>query len=389
MIDETRIRNNLELISFPRLSGTEGEKKAFNIVKKKIEDLNLKPSVQEFTFTSFYPRIYQKLIFILSFWTLFIFYLNIGEAFGIFNVLNSIIIIAILIPIVIITRKPEKIRIGKEKISQNLYVKILGNSEVKSLKNSSHEQDNARGNLLFVCHLDSKGQRFHMNFRVFLFKWWIVSSICCFILIFFKNFIFKQFSFWFFYIGAVPLIFNLIIVILLCINTTNNESPGAIDNASGISCVLELLNYYTDLKNRLENYNLWFLFTGAEENGTMGIRHLIQKIKHLDQTKSFQLNFDTIGTNIDIITGERGAFFFKNTKGFTATIHMVKRIRLARSDAYILKDNNITGFGVLDMESYKYVHSKDDTVEKVNCSLLEKLLTHITIMLNLMDHTNL
>ena len=349
----------------------------------------MKPSVQEFTFTSFYPRIYQKLIFILSFWTLFIFYLNIGEAFGIFNVLNSIIIIAILIPIVIITRKPEKIRIGKEKNSQNLYVKILGNSEVKSLKNSSHEQDNARGNLLFVCHLDSKGQRFHMNFRVFLFKWWIVSSICCFILIFFKNFIFKQFSFWFFYIGAVPLIFNLIIVILLCINTTNNESPGAIDNASGISCVLELLNYYTDLKNRLENYNLWFLFTGAEENGTMGIRHLIQKIKHLDQTKSFQLNFDTIGTNIDIITGERGAFFFKNTKGFTATIHMVKRIRLARSDAYILKDNNITGFGVLDMESYKYVHSKDDTVEKVNCSLLEKLLTHITIMLNLMDHTNL
>ena len=389
MIDETRIRKNLELISFPRLSGTEGEKRAFNIVKKKIEGLNLKPSVQEFTFTSFYPRIYQKLIFILSFWTLFIFYLNIGEAFGIFNVLNSIIIIAILIPIVIITRKPEKIRIGKEKNSQNLYVKILGNSEVKSLKNSSHEQDNARGNLLFVCHLDSKGQRFHMNFRVFLFKWWIVSSICCFILIFFKNFIFKRFSFWFFYIGAVPLIFNLIIVILLCINTTNNESPGAIDNASGISCVLELLNYYTDLKNRLENYNLWFLFTGAEENGTMGIRHLIQKIKHLDQTKSFQLNFDTIGTNIDIITGEKGAFFFKNTKGFTATIHMVKRIRLARSDAYILKDNNITGFGVLDMESYKYVHSKDDTVEKVDCSLLEKLLTHITVMLKLMDHTNL
>ena len=121
----------------------------------------------------------------------------------------------------------------------------------------------------------------------------------------------------------------------------------------------------------------------------MGIRHLIQKLKHLDNTKSFQLNFDTIGTNIDIITGERGAFFFKNTKGFTATIHMIKRIRLSRSDAYILADNDITGFGVLDIESYKYVHSKDDTVDKVDCSLLEKLLTHITVMLNLMDHTNL
>jgi hypothetical protein len=389
MIDETRIRNNLELISFPRLSGTEGEKRAFNIVKKKIEDLNLKPSVQEFTFTTFYPRIYQKLIFILCFWTLFIFYLNIGEAFGIFNGLNMIIILAILIPIVIITRRPEKIRIGKNKNSQNLYVKILGNSEISLPNNSPHEQDNDRGNLLFVCHLDSKGQRFHMNFRVFLFRWWIISSICCLILFIFKNFILIQFSFWLFLVGAIPLIFNFIIVILLCINTTDNESPGAIDNASGISCVLELLNYYTDLKNRLENFNLWFLFTGAEETGTMGIRHLFHKLEHLDRTKSFQLNFDTIGTKIDIITGERGAFFFKNTKDFTATIHMVKRIRLARSDAYILGDNGITGFGVLDIKSYKYVHSKDDTVEKVDCSLLEKLLTHITVMLKLMDHTNL
>ncbi len=389
MIDETRIRNTLELISFPRLSGTEGEKRAFNIVKKKIEDLNLKPSVQEFTFTSFYPKIYQKLIFILSFWTLFIFYLNIGEAFGIFNVLNTILILAIFIPIVIITRRPEKIRIGKKKTSQNLYVKILGNSELSLPNNSSFEQDNARGNLLFVCHLDSKSQRLPMNFRIFLFKWWIISSVCCLILIFFKNFILIQFSFWLFLVGAVPLIFNFVIIILLCFNTTNNESPGAIDNGSGVACVLELLHHYSDLKNRLENFNLWFLFTGAEENGTMGIRHLIQKLKHLDQTKSFQLNFDTIGTNIDIITGERGAFFFKNTKGFTATIHMVKRIRLSRSDAYILKDNNITGFGVLDIESYKYVHSKDDTVDKVDCSLLEKLLTHITVMLNLMDHTNL
>ena len=389
MIDETRIRNNLELISFPRLSGTEGEKRAFNIVKKKIEDLNLKPSVQEFTFTSFYPKIYQKLIFILIFWTLFIFYLNIGEAFGIFNVLNMIIIVAIFIPIVIITRRPEKIRIGKKKKSQNLYVKILGNSEVSLPNNSPHEQDNARGNLLFVCHLDSKGQRLHMNYRIFLFKWWIISSVCCLILIFFKNFILIQFSFWLFLVGAVPLIFNFVIIILLCFNTTNNESPGAIDNGSGVACVLELLHYYSDSKVRLKNYNLWFLFTGAEENGTMGIRHLIQKLKHLDNTKSFQLNFDTIGTNIDIITGERGAFFFKNTKGFTATIHMIKRIRLSRSDAYILADNDITGFGVLDIESYKYVHSKDDTVDKVDCSLLEKLLTHITVMLNLMDHTNL
>ena len=77
MIDEKRIKENLELVSFPRLSGTEGEKKAFNLVKNKIEELNLEPSVQNFSFTSFYPRVYQKIMLISCFWALVILYLNI------------------------------------------------------------------------------------------------------------------------------------------------------------------------------------------------------------------------------------------------------------------------------------------------------------------------
>ena len=185
MIDETRMKQNLELLSFPRLSGTEGEKKAFNIVKKKIEDLNLKPSVQSFSFTTFYPRIYQKIVFVLCFWTLFILYLNIE---GIFTFLNLIAILIIFIPVLIITRKPEKIKIGKKRVSQNLFVKILGNSENSNSNTSFFDQDNMRGNLLFMCHLDSKGQRLPMKYRVFFFKSWIYSSICCLIIFLLKNF---------------------------------------------------------------------------------------------------------------------------------------------------------------------------------------------------------
>ena len=173
--------------------------------------------------------------------------------------------------------------------------------------------------------------------------------------------------------------------IALCLNTTNNNSSGAIDNAAGMVCVLELLQFYSDIKFRLNNYNLWFLFTGAEENGTMGARHLYNKVKHLDKAKTFMLNFDTIGTELDVITNERGAVFFKNTKDFTAKIHRPKRIRLARSDAYIFADKGIGGFGVLDKQSYKYAHSKEDTIDKVDVILLKKLLTHITIMLKLLD----
>ncbi len=382
MIDESRMKQNLKVLSFPRLSGTEGEKKVFNLVKKKIESLDLKPSVQEFSFTTFYPRIYQKIVFVLTFWTLFLLYLYLDFMF---TIINLIIILTIFIPVLIITRKPEKIRVGRKRVSHNLYVKLLGNSEYNKNNYDSMEQDNVRGNLLFMCHLDSKGQRLPMKFRVFFFKLWIYTSISSVIIYSLKVLFFIQYAFWFFIIGAVPLALNFIAIIVLCLNTTNNESPGATDNASGMVCVLELLNYYSDLKFRLKNYNLWFLFTGAEETGCQGARLLYNKVKHLDRTKSFMLNFDTIGTTIDVITNERGAKFFKNTKDFTATLHMPKKIRLARSDAYIFADKGFGGFGVLDKKSYKFAHSKEDTIDKVDVNLLKKLLTHIVLILKYID----
>lgn len=302
-----------------------------------------------------------------------------------FTIINLIVILAVFIPVLIITRKPEKIRIGKKRDSQNLFVKLLGNSEYSYNNYDSLEQDNLRGNLLFMCHLDSKGQRLPMKFRVFFFKLWIFSSTCCLIIVLLKIFIYGHLGFWLFIIGAVFLALNFIATAALCFNTTNNKSPGAIDNASGIVCVLELLTYYSDSKFRLNNYNLWFLFTGAEENGTMGARHLYNKVKHLDKAKSFMLNFDTIGRTLDVITDERGNFFFKNTKDFTITYHTPKRIRFARSDAYIFADKGIGGFGVLDKNSYRYAHSKEDTIDKVDVNLLNKLLTHITIILKFVD----
>ncbi|MHA1467651.1 MAG: hypothetical protein ACTSP6_06175, partial [Promethearchaeota archaeon] len=81
MIDEKRIITNLEAFSFPRLSGTEGENKASNLALKKIRDLEIEPSTQEFTFSTFYSRVYQKIVFSLGFVLLFILFLNIEAVF--------------------------------------------------------------------------------------------------------------------------------------------------------------------------------------------------------------------------------------------------------------------------------------------------------------------
>ncbi|MEJ2267596.1 MAG: M20/M25/M40 family metallo-hydrolase, partial [Nanoarchaeota archaeon] len=92
----------------------------------------------------------------------------------------------------------------------------------------------------------------------------------------------------------------MIATILIGINTTKNSSYGAIDNASGIVCVLELLRYYSNENNRLENVDSWFVFTGCEETGTMGIRNLYNKLKVFDRNLFMLVNFDSVGRGITI-----------------------------------------------------------------------------------------
>jgi len=43
MIDEKHLKENLKSFSFPRLSGTDGEKKALDLARSKVEDLNHDP----------------------------------------------------------------------------------------------------------------------------------------------------------------------------------------------------------------------------------------------------------------------------------------------------------------------------------------------------------
>ena len=174
---------------------------------------------------------------------------------------------------------------------------------------------------------------------------------------------------------------------MIDLNMTNNKSPGAIDNASGIAIVLELLNHYSAPKFRLKNYNLWFIFTGAEETGTMGIRHFYKIIEHLEREKSIMFNFDAIGRGLDVWTSTEGALYFKNAENLNAFIHTKKKfIRTGRSDAYYLKKKNFGGFGFGDQSSYKYVHTINDTVDKVDPVLLEKLCKHILEVLNKIDN---
>jgi Zn-dependent M28 family amino/carboxypeptidase len=190
----------------------------------------------------------------------------------------------------------------------------------------------------------------------------------------------------FYIIGLFPLIANILVAFLLLLNTTDNSSVGAIDNGSGIACNLELVHYYSITENRLENYNLWFLFTGAEECGTMGVKHFYNNMKNLNPDKSIIFNFESIATNVVLFPGGKegdnardiDSLLLNNNRNLTVRHYITNRIFGTHSDGGFLGDKGLNGFGIGGMEVYDYMHTSRDTLDKIDAKILEKLCLVLT-----------
>ena len=374
MIKEARIKKNLKNFAFPRLSGTEFELKAFNKLKQEVMNLDLEFEIQQFTFSSFYSRLYPKIAFLSGSGIFFFLFLNIYMTLFLVVIFN---LLGILITSIILTRKPERIQFIKQLKSQNLHVKI------EPMVNTTENKDRI---VMFMSHLDSKGQRFKINIRIRIIKLWIYSSISLVIVIFLKNLLLIEFALIFLIIGLFPLIANLFAAILLLLNTTDNSSIGAVDNASGIACNLELVNYYSIPENRLKNYNMWFLFPGAEECGTMGIKHFYNNMKNLDPEKSIMFNFESIAKHVYLFPGGKEGDYAKdidslilnNKRNLTIRHHITNRVFGTHSDGGYLGNKGLHGYGIGEVEAYDYMHTPRDTLEKIDTKILEKLCLVLT-----------
>ena len=383
MIDESRIKRNLKKFAFPRLSGTKFELEAFIKLKEEVEGLNLDFQVQNFTFSSFYSRIYPKIAFSSGSLIYITFSL-------IFHPIITPIILAILISIltssILLTRKPERIHFIKKLNSQNLLIKIKSKSD--KVKNNDRIA-------LFISHLDSKGQRFRIEIRIRIIKLWIATSIILLIILPFNFLIYIGFELIFYILVAFPLVLNVLASILIVLNVTDNRSEGAVDNASGIVCNLELLKHYSIPENRLQNYNIWHLFTGAEECGTMGIRHFYNNLKNFDPEKSISFNFESIAKQVYLFPGgKEGAnaqkidhLILNNTRNLSINHYLTNRVFGTHSDGGFLGKKRFQGYGIGEVEAYEYMHTPNDTLDKINTVILKKLCLVLTDSLKKHDST--
>ncbi|MBD3255286.1 MAG: M28 family peptidase [Candidatus Lokiarchaeota archaeon] len=394
-----KLFDHVKKFNFPRLAGSEGEKKAVDLSIQTFEELGYSESeiqTEEFEFSDFYSTTLIKLIMTLSLtFTLILIFL-----LYIYPWVTIVLIGIMAIVVFLITRglrTPEKKNFWGEYFGNileatNVFVKIP----------ASEINESEAGNIVISAHLDSKSQSIKTLWRVIIYRIWLYSGVLLggvFIWFLLYQIGVIQLESRVFMIGKLEIvIINLAIwpltiliaisnIVLMFLNT-HNKSPGALDNASGMAIVFELSSYFRD--KGLKNFNLWFCQFSAEELGTMGSRIFVNN--HEDQFekgKVYQINFDMVSA----------AKSRKNQVEYLKSYGVYPRKKIAPElSGYLNKaasKNNIKiygfhlstgahtdcvpfhlkGYHAIDLSTRAaalYSHSKEDTLDKVDPQVLEQ-----------------
>ncbi len=202
--------------------------------------------------------------------------------------------------------------------------------------------------------------------------------------------------------------FFMIITIFLFMHD-NNKSKGSIDNASGVSILIELIKLFK--KNPLENYDIIFLWSGAEEWGLQGSKsfcksHRSYLSENYDLDRSFNINIDMVGTYIGLkdinstpFKSQKGIFNLNKILEETAielNVPLIKFKKLLgpKTDHLSFRSfakKTSSSFQVACFHSYKdskLIHSSRDTPDKCSPENLNRCLDICYVSIRSIDSRN-
>ncbi len=179
------------------------------------------------------------------------------------------------------------------------------------------------------------------------------------------------------------------------LNDTNTRAPGADDNASGVSALLELVRILSPLNLK---YNLEFVLFSGEEQGLWGSSSYVKYIDRNNRTKTIDLyiNFDMLGytssneTNKVILEYDIDNKYVQNDKYSKTIALFINQIasnytnleailsKLENSDFIPFEAFGHTVIGIHDggVTKNPYYHKSSDTLDTLDI----KYLTSITKM---------
>ena len=155
--------------------------------------------------------------------------------------------------------------------------------------------------------------------------------------------------------------------------------PGASDNASGVSMIMNLATYFA--KNK-PNYTTYFILFSGEEAGLLGSNYFtshptfaIEKIKML-------VNIDIMGNaekGITVVNGEVYKPQFNLLSSINAENHLLPEIKsrgkAANSDHYFFSEKGIPAIFIYSMGGQGYYHDIYDKAEALQFTHYEKMFT--------------
>ena len=389
LFDKDHIYDYITTFDFPRLAGTEGEKRAVELSKEAFKNIGFEKNQiinQPFKFSNFYSEILIKILILINLiFVIIVFLIKYIYTFLTIAIIVTFILVFLLM--IKLLRYPElnefwEKHFGKIYEATNVFVKVPS----KSIKSERS------GDIIVSAHLDSKSQTFKTIWRVIFSRSWLFGDIgllilYTFFLVDYHNLVnFKPFLI----IIELGIIISTFLIILsniyLLFLKTENKSPGSLDNASGMAIVFELGSFFR--RNPLENYNLWFCQFSAEERGTMGSRNFLDVYENEFLTDSnFQFNFDIVSMS----ESKRNQVEYIKSYGIFPRKKISSKISKYIHKAATEENINLHSFHVsvgahtdslpfhlrkfnsIDFTTYvaaKFTHSENDTPEKVDPQIL-------------------
>jgi hypothetical protein len=141
--------------------------------------------------------------------------------------------------------------------------------------------------------------------------------------------------------------------------------PGANDNASGVSMLLNLIKYYNTHQPK---YKTIFIFFAGEEAGLLGSKYFVEN-KSIDLKKiKFLINLDLLGTGNDGIMVVNGLVYQKqfnilneiNFKNNMLVKDIRKRAKASNSDHYWFTEAGVPSFFIYTLGGISAYHDVFD-----------------------------
>ncbi|MFX1575198.1 MAG: M28 family metallopeptidase [Promethearchaeota archaeon] len=387
--DKDDFSKYIKTFNFPRLAGTEGEKKAVNLTKETFTNIGFDKNQiieQLFKFSNFYSEILVKIyVFMNLIFVIVVFLIRYLYTFLTVAIIGTFILIFLLM--MKLLRHPELNKFWLEHLgtfyhATNIFIKIP----------SKKTETERTGDIIISAHLDSKSQTFKTIWRVTFSRSWLFGEIS--LLLLYTLFLLDYHNLANF--KPILIIIEIGIIISTCLVIysniyllflkTDNKSPGSLDNASGMAIVFELSSFFR--KNPLENYNLWICQFSAEERGTMGSRDFLDAYEdEFSKDSTYQFNFDMVSmaenkkNQVEFIKSY-GIFPRKKISPILSRyVHKAaieENIKLhdfhvsvgAHTDSLPFHLRKFDSIDITTRAAAKYTHSEKDTPEKVDPQIL-------------------